>query len=67
MISLETMFPSYNTLQLSFSDGVLEVALNRPKKMNAMSGEMFREICDVFTRLQTNYEVSVVVKKKRQK
>ncbi|GMS83270.1 hypothetical protein PENTCL1PPCAC_5445 [Pristionchus entomophagus] len=53
---------SYNCLIVSdIGDGVFHVQLNRPKKMNALDQEIWDEIGDVFTRLDTDENCRVVI------
>lgn len=40
----------YETILYSIDDGVVTVALNRPDKMNSLSGPMRRELLDALTR-----------------
>jgi len=53
---------SYNSLNVtSPSPFVYSVELNRPKKMNALNKEIWTEMGDVFTRLDTDPDCRVVV------
>ena len=52
---------SYETLDLSMSDGVATVLLNRPQSRNAISRRMRTELLDAFTSLAEDNGVSVVV------
>jgi len=50
-------FPVFETLDTSLSnDGVLTVALNRPKKMNAMNMQFFKDVTKCFNRVRDNQE-----------
>ena len=48
-------------VEIAREDGVATVTLNRPDKLNALSGEMYRELADVFTTLGADDEVRCVV------
>lgn len=53
---------SYNSLNVTVpSPFVYSVEMNRPKKMNALNKEMWTEIGDVFTKLNTDPDCRVVV------
>ena len=52
---------SYRSLELERQGPVLRVWLNRPKRLNAISSVMLREIGDVFSSLETDFETKVVV------
>ncbi|MCX2981716.1 crotonase/enoyl-CoA hydratase family protein [Halieaceae bacterium IMCC14734] len=53
--------PQYQTLSLCVSDGVAEVALNRPTKANSMNAPMWRELQDCFEWIDQAPEVRVAV------
>jgi len=53
---------NYNSLNVTVpSPFVYNVEMNRPKKMNALNKEMWTEIGDVFTKLNTDPDCRVVV------
>jgi enoyl-CoA hydratase/carnithine racemase len=52
---------SYRSLELQQQGPVLRVWLNRPKRLNAISSAMLREIGDVFLALETDFDTRVVV------
>ncbi len=49
------------SLQISTSDGIATVQLNRPDKLNALSAGMYHELADTFAELNTDDAVRVVV------
>src|ERR1044072_2486636 len=42
-------------------EGIATITLNRPERLNALTFEVYRELTDVFARLQNESEVRVVV------
>jgi len=55
-------WPTYNTLFLEYVEpGILVLALNRPKQLNALSSEMLYELKDVWQRLKYDEETRVVI------
>lgn len=52
---------TFETITVEIEDHVAEVALNRPSAGNAMSPTMFRELGDVFTRLDRDDDVRAVL------
>lgn len=52
---------TFETLAVEIDNYVAEVALNRPEVGNAMSPKMFAELGDVFTRLDRDDDVRVVL------
>ena len=52
----------YETLKLELRDnGILVVSLNRPDKYNAMSRQMVWDLIDLWTSLQHNLDIRVVI------
>jgi len=52
----------YNTLNITKkAPFVFNVELNRPNKMNALNNEMWKEVGDVFTKLDRDQECRVIV------
>ena len=49
------------TLLVEREDAVMTVTLNRPAKKNAMNGEMWRELIDVFDEIEASAETRVLV------
>ncbi len=54
-------FPAYETLELAREGAILRVWLNRPERRNALDTRALDEIADCFTRVQTAFDVRVVV------
>lgn len=52
---------SYKSLELERQGPVLRVWLNRPKRLNAISSVMLREIGDLFLSLETDFDTRVVI------
>jgi enoyl-CoA hydratase len=52
---------TYNTIVYEKSEGIGTITLNRPKSMNALSTEVFREIANVLTLISTDADVRVVI------
>ena len=53
---------TYETLKTEVRDpGILVVSLNRPQKLNAMNRQMTKELVDLWTRLQHDMEIRVVI------
>jgi 2-(1,2-epoxy-1,2-dihydrophenyl)acetyl-CoA isomerase len=52
---------AYTSLVLERRDGVAEITLNRPEKLNALSGELSREILAVCAEVQNDDEVRAVI------
>ncbi|HBQ26399.1 MAG TPA: enoyl-CoA hydratase [Syntrophomonas sp.] len=53
---------TYETLKTEVRDpGILVVSLNRPQKLNAMNRQMVQELVDLWTRLQHDFEIRVVI------
>lgn len=51
----------YKTLNYHCEDGIARVVINRPEAMNALSGAVFNELKDVFTKLKTMAEARVII------
>ena len=51
----------YRSLDLEQQGPILRVWLNRPKRLNAISPTVLREIGDVFLALETDFDTKVVV------
>lgn len=47
----------YNTLTTNIKDGILEIAINRPDKMNALNQELMKELALVIDEVYKNTEV----------
>ncbi len=43
------------------TDGIVTITLNRPEKLNALSPEMLRELCDAWTRYRDDGEAKVAI------
>lgn len=52
---------TYNTLQVDVTERVATITLNRPDKLNAITGEMLREISHVLEALDEDPDVYVIV------
>jgi enoyl-CoA hydratase/carnithine racemase len=52
---------AYDTLELTVDGAIAHLWLNRPAALNALSPRALDEIADVFTALQTRFDVQVVV------
>jgi enoyl-CoA hydratase/carnithine racemase len=52
---------NYETLAVSLADGVVDIALNRPDKSNAMNRQMWNDIQDAFHKLDKLPEARVIV------
>jgi enoyl-CoA hydratase/carnithine racemase len=49
------------TLLVDRADGVMTVTLNRPEKKNAMNGQMWRELIELFDEIEGSRETRVLV------
>ncbi len=49
------------TLLVDRADGVMTVTLNRPEKKNAMNGQMWRELIELFDEIEGSAETRVLV------
>jgi enoyl-CoA hydratase len=52
---------SYNTVLFDVEDGVATLTFNRPEKLNALNGEMLRELAQVFDRVRDDPEIRVLI------
>lgn len=52
---------SYKSLELERDGSVLRVWLNRPERLNAISSVMLKEIGDLYSSLETDFDAKVVV------
>ena len=52
---------SYTTLLFSIADGVAEVTLNRPEKLNSFNPDMLRELHQVFQLIESDSAVRAVL------
>ena len=52
---------TYETLLFEKADGIGTVTLNRPDKLNALNSTVYQELYDVFTAIEDDPEVRVVV------
>ena len=59
MTSASTTTNDYTTIQLSLSDGIARLALNRPEAANAIDGEMAAELFDAANALRWDDTVRV--------
>lgn len=60
MTASETL-TKYNTLEVDIKERVATVTLNRPDKLNAITGEMLKEIVGALEALDENPDVYVIV------
>ena len=61
MTSASTPSKDYTTIQLSLSDGIAKLALNRPEAANAINGQMAAELFDAANTLRWDDTVRVVL------
>ena len=52
---------SYTTLLLNIADGVAEITLNRPEKLNSFNPDMLRELHEVFQIIETDGAIRAVL------
>jgi len=52
---------SYNTLLYEKEDGIGIVTINRPQSLNALNGEVYTELYEVFQEIEDDQEVRVVI------
>lgn len=52
---------TYKTILLEKKDGYAIVKLNRPEEMNAISKEMHHELIKVFTNLENDHDIKVII------
>ena len=53
--------PSYNAIHFDLSDRIATITLNRPDRLNAINEEMRDDFSRLFTELQTNEDIGVVI------
>lgn len=58
---MEGRLVKHRTLLIEETDGIIVVRLNRPDKLNAINGEMRKEIRDILGRIKTENDVRVVI------
>jgi len=51
----------YSTIILSKSEGVYTITLNRPKRFNAINGEMSNELLDAMENISRDDEARVLI------
>jgi enoyl-CoA hydratase len=51
----------YQSLNLKKDDGLAIVTINRPKSLNALNIEVFRELYEMFTAIENDNEIRVVI------
>ncbi len=51
----------YEQIRADVKDQILTLTLNRPEKLNAFTGKMMNEMIDVFTKVNTDDDVRVVI------
>ncbi len=51
----------YNTLSTELKDGILEITINRPDKMNALNQEVMQELALAIDEIYTNPEVDAAL------
>ena len=54
-------FSEYNTLLVDYTDGIIIVKLNRPKKMNAFTAETLDELEHVIGSIENQPEIKVMI------
>ncbi len=52
---------TYNNILLEIKDSVAYVTVNRPKQLNALNKETIQELSQVFTQIEDNKELRVVI------
>lgn len=52
---------AYNTIIYEKGDGIGTITINRPKSMNSLSSELFREMAEVLCLIAGDHEVRVVI------
>ena len=53
--------PSYNAIQFDLSDRIATITFNRPDRLNAINEDMRDDFSRLFTELQTNEDIGVVI------
>lgn len=51
----------YKTITFELSDRIATITLNRPERLNAINDEMRQDFSRLFTELQTNEEIGVII------
>jgi enoyl-CoA hydratase/carnithine racemase len=51
----------YEQIKVQMQDRILTLTLNRPEKLNAFTGKMMQEMIDVFTKVNSDDDVRVVI------
>src|SRR5258708_36349392 len=51
----------YNAIQFDLSNRIATITLNRPDRLNAINEEMRDDFSRLFTELQTNEDIGVVI------
>jgi enoyl-CoA hydratase len=59
----EFRMPTFTTLDVTLTDGVATIALNRPEKLNAMNAELWAELKTAFDWLDETPEARVGILK----
>lgn len=52
---------SYNTLLTAQENGIATVTINRPSKLNALNKETIKELHDVFSKLEKDNNIKVII------
>ena len=52
---------TYNTLLYEKEDGIGIVTINRPASLNALNGEVYTELYELFQEIENDAEVRVVI------
>jgi len=57
----QDVLPKPETFELSLKDGVAEITLNRPDRLNALTFEVYRELADTFRALEIPQVRAIVI------
>ncbi len=57
----DDVLPKPETFELSLEDGVAEITLNRPDRLNALTFEVYRELADTFLALEIPAVRAIVI------
>ena len=57
----QDLLPRPETFELSLEDGVAEITLNRPDRLNALTFEVYRELADTFRALEIPQVRAIVI------